>query len=563
MSFFSRLRARFERDQPPAVTAAAEPARVPSGEAYADAAQRGQRALDARDYATAIDCFRAAVDYKHDDADAYCGLGVAHMKLQQYEDAADCFQMALHFRETDAEPHYQLGVLAQRQSDPAAAIVHLGHAITRRADHADAHNLLGACLLSLGDAARAATSFARAVEINPENAHYQSNLGFVLLRDLGEVERGAVHLEAALRLNPEDAVIQCNYSSLLAYRGRVAEVVALCDHLLRANPGLFEARLNRALALLKMDRYAEAWPDYEARKHTRSNYLQRPYAFPEWRGEALTGKTLLVYGEQGLGDEIMFASCLPDVMEQAARCVIDCSPRLAALFSRSFPDAIVHGADQADAVGAAWQTPVAVDCQVAAGSLPGHYRRQREDFPRHAGYLRADPARVHYWREKLLGAGERLKVGIAWRGGMVSTRRSLRSLELNALLPLLQVPDIHFTSLQHDATAEELAQLTDGRELRLNHWPEAVADLDETAALVSALDLVITVCSANVHLTGALGREAWVMVPAVAEWRYLAAGESMPWYPGVRMFRQQQEGDWSEVVATIAGELAQRGRSPC
>ncbi len=485
------------------------------------------------------------------------------MKLQQYEDAADCFQMALHFREGDAEPYYQFGLLAQRQGDPASAIVHLGNAIIRRADHADAHNLLGACLLSLGDAAGAAASFARAVEISPDNAHYHSNLGFVLLRDLGEVERGGGHLETALRLNPEDAVIQCNYSSLLAYRGRIDEVVAWCDRLLLANPGLVEARLNRALALLKMERYAEAWPDYEARKLTRSNYLQRPYAFPEWRGEALAGKTLLVYGEQGLGDEIMFASCLPDVMKQAARCVIDCSPRLAALFRRSFPDAIVHGADQADAAAAVWQPPLAVDWQVAAGSLPGHFRRQREDFPRHAGYLRADPARVQYWRGKLQGAGGRLKVGITWRGGMVSTRRNLRSLELNALLPILQVPDIHFTSLQHDATAEELVLLTDGRDLRLEHWPEAVADLDETAALVSALDLVITVCSASVHLTGALGREAWVMAPAVAEWRYLAAGESMAWYPAVRMFRQQQEGDWSKVIATIAGELAQRVRAPC
>ena len=563
MKLFSRIRARFERVAPAGeAPAGGDAAALAADSAHEDAAVRGQRALAARDYAAAIECFRAAIDCKHDDAGAYCALGIAHMKLQQYEDAADCFQMAAHFRDDDAEPHYQLGLLAQRRGDPARAVVHIGDAIRRRPDHADAHNLLGACLLELGDAVRAAASLERAVGIRPDNAHFQSNLGFVLLRDLGEAERGARHLETALRLGGDDPLIQCNYCSLLAHRGRIEEVIALCDRLLVTNPALTEARLNRALALLKIERYAEAWPDYEARKHTRSNYLQRPYAFPEWRGETLAGKTLLVYGEQGLGDEIMFASCLPEVLKHARCCVIDCSPRLAVLFQRSFPDAVVHGSEQA-AGGGDQLLPVAVDYQVAAGSLPGHFRRRREDFPAHTGYLRAEPARVAFWRSKLQACAGRLKVGIAWRGGMMSTRRNLRSLELSALLKVLQLPAVHFISLQHDATPEELNTLKRGSDVRLEHWPEAVADLDETAALVSALDLIITVCSANVHLSGALGREAWVMVPAVAEWRYLAAGDSMPWYPAVRMFRQQQEGDWAGVVAAIAGELAKFRPLPC
>ena len=524
--------------------------------AHATAVALGKRALGERDYAAAAAKFRQAIELRHDDAETHCELGVACMKLQQFEDAADCFQMAAHFRDDYADPHYNLGLLAQRQGKLPTAIAHLEQAIRRRPDYADAHNLLGACWLGAGDVQRAVAAFARAVELSPDNAHFQSNLGYVLVRDLGDLERGLSHMETALRLNATDAAIQCNYSSVLAYQGRIEEVVAVCDRLLAANPALDEARLNRALALLKMERFGEAWPDYEARRRTRSNYLPRPFTFREWRGETLAGKTILVYAEQGLGDEIMFASCLPEILRQAGRCVVECSPRLASLFARSFPSAVVHGAEQTDPDVHWLQSVGVIDYQIAAGSLPGFFRRRREDFPAHNGYLRADPARVEIWRARLDTPERPLKIGIAWRGGMASTRRSQRSLELAGLLPLLCTPGTHFVSLQHDATPAEVAAVGANEGVRLDHHSEVVADLDETAALVSALDVVVTVCSANVHLTGALGP---ARVGDGAGGRRMAlsgARRSMPWYPGVRMFRQTAAGDWHPVIDAITRELA-------
>lgn len=534
------------------VSTPSDPARERAAE---NAIAEANRALAERDYAAATARFAAAVDLRHDNADAHFGLGLAYFKGRQDEDAADSFLMAAHFAPAMVEPHYHLALLAQRGGDIPAAINHVEHTLLLRADYADAHNLLGACALAMGNPGRAAASFARAVELDPDNARFHSNLGYVLCRDLDEFERGKAHIETALQLDGADVAIRCNYCSVLGYEGRTDEVIAVCDRLLETQPDLQEARLNRALALLKKGRFGEAWPDYASRKHTRSNYLPRPYAYPEWQGEPLAGKTVLVYGEQGLGDEIMFASCLPDILGQAGRCIVDCSPRLDALFARSFPAALVHGAEQIDRDVSWLQALGMIDYQIAAGSLPRLVRRGIDDFPSHEGYLHANPERVDYWKGRLHANGPAFKVGVAWRGGMASTRRSLRSLDLTQLLPVLQMPDVHFVSLQHDATSEEVAAFSASKDVLLDHWPQVVADLDETAALISALDLVVTVCSATVHLSGALGRPAWVMVPAVAEWRYLDSGDTMPWYPSIRMFRQGQAGNWQSVTREIAGEL--------
>jgi Flp pilus assembly protein TadD len=518
----------------------------------------GIAAFTSGDYDAAVRYFNAVIEARHDDADAHNYLGLAYLKQSRVEDAVDCFVMATHFRPTFAEAHYNLALAAQRRGEHREAAAHLERAISCRADYAEAHNALGVSALELGNPQQAAAHFEQAIALKPDYARARSNLGYVLFREFGDFERGAAHIKSALDLDNGDSDAWCNYSMVLSHEGRLAEAISVCDRLLAAKPGLDEARLNRALANLKLGRFAEAWPDYEARKLTRSNYIPRPYVFPEWRGEQLTGKTVLVYAEQGLGDEIMFASCLPDLIARAGRCVLECTPRLERLLRRSFPGVTLHAAKQSD-VDTGWLAQVGpVDYQVALGSLPGFFRRQWSDFPRHAGYLRADPARVEYWRGRCLrtpGAGPH--IGISWRGGVTSTRRLLRSMQLSELRPLVQRKDAVFVSLQYGECRAEIEALLQSAGVRVHHWQEAIDDYDETAALVGALDRVISVQTAVVHLAGALGKPAWVMVPAVPEWRYLQSGDAMPWYPSVRLFRQQRADQWQPVIAEVAAELAQ------
>ena len=200
----------------------------------------------------------------------------------------------------------------------------------------------------------------------------------------------------------------------------------------------------------------------------------------------------------------------------------------------------------------AWHKPAqTVDWQIPMGSLPGLLRKRREEFPRHTGYLRAAPERIAYWRSRLDALGPGPKIGVSWRGGIATTRRHLRSLSLEEFLPILRLP-ASFVSLQYGDCADDLDALGREHGLGLPHWQEALDDYDETAALICALDLVVSVCTAVIHLAGALGKPVWVLVPAVAEWRYLDRGETLPWYPSARLFRQAVAGQWQEPISQLA-----------
>jgi hypothetical protein len=197
-----------------------------------------------------------------------------------------------------------------------------------------------------------------------------------------------------------------------------------------------------------------------------------------------------------------------------------------------------------------------IDVAIPAGRVPRFLRRGHGDFPRHQGYLKADPERVARWRERLDRIGPGLKVGIAWAGGVRKTRRALRSIPLEEWRPILETPGVRFASLQYTADAgATVSALREQQRMRVEHWDEAISDYEETAALVCALDLVISVCTAVIHLGGALGRRVWVLAPFSPEWRYGFTGDTMPWYPSVRIFRQPAFGEWDPVISAAAAEL--------
>jgi hypothetical protein len=347
-----------------------------------------------------------------------------------------------------------------------------------------------------------------------------------------------------------------NWTMVLQQQGRFQEAVDVAEKLLSEEPNLHEVRFNRGVVLLTRGEFREGWRDYEARKHLR-DFRPSRMPWPHWDGSPLDGKTIYVCGEQGLGDQIMFASCLPDVISRAQRCVIACTPKLEKLFKRSFPAADVVVSGKAGAGGKTSPVPEGIDYQVAMGSLPGSFRTSDAAFPRHSGYLRAEPSRVEYWAERLNGLGSGLKVGISWRGGLSSTRRSLRSIALDEWLPILRRTGAHYISLQYTDCGEEIKAVQTKHGIVVHHWQEAIDDYDETAALVSSLDLVITVQTALAHLAGALGKTAWVMIAAVPEWRYMASGDTMPWYPALCLFRQDAPGDWARVIDTVADRLGE------
>lgn len=496
-----------------------------------------------------------ALDDRHDHAEALLLQGVVYKKQGRLEDAADSLLLALHFRPDFAEAHFHLGLIAASEGQSAEAERCYRQAVENDPCHASAHNALGAVLVKRGSLEEAVECFRNAIALDPAYAQAHSNLGCVLVTRLDRFDEGDAHIETAWRLAPEDRDVLCNWAMLLQYRGNLSESIALCDRLIESDASAHLVRLNRAQALLKQGDFARGWIDYETRKRVDREYVPRHFPFPDWKGGPLAGCNILVYGEQGLGDEIMFASCLPDLIAAAGHCVLNCAPKLEKLFRRSFPAATVHAGAQTDTDLTWLRTTAPIDCQVAMGSLPQHFRSSPVEFPARDGYLRADPGKIPAWCRRLAELPGARKVGISWRGGMKQTRRSVRSVALDKWLPILCQEGVAFVSLQYADCRAELVQLERDHGIRIHHWQEAIDDYDETAALVCALDLVISVQTAIVHLGGALGKPVWVMVPTVAEWRYLQSGERMPWYPSVRLWRQERPSDWTPVVQAVANCL--------
>lgn len=364
--------------------------------------------------------------------------------------------------------------------------------------------------------------------------------------------------EKALAADGGDAELYTERAIALQNLGRLPEAHADYERALAMRPGYSLARFHRSLAHLMCGDYRAGWPDYEMRLSS-ADMPSRPTAYPRWGGSEVCGRTVLVYGEQGLGDEIMFASCIPDLLNAGARCVIECHSSLQRIFARSFPAATVYAA-KPDKQVPEDIAAAGIDYEVPVGSLPLYYRGSTDAFPRHDGYLKADPERIAFWRTRLDALGPGLKIGISWRGGTHATRTASRSIDLESWLPILKMPGLRFVSLQYTAdAAESAAALSSAHGVTLAHWPQAISAYDDTAALVAALDLTITVCTSIVHLAGALGCPAWVLAPTNPEWRYGNAGETMPWYPAVRVLRQTSRGEWQGLIEQVKLELEQPG----
>jgi tetratricopeptide (TPR) repeat protein len=541
----------FRRNERPAPGAQAP--RVETLDEPAARLAEAQGALDSGHVEEAIAKLEALLEQHPDFGEAHLLLGMVLRREKRIEDARDSLLLASSFRPDWWAPHFGLGLLALDESKFEAAAESLHRAIELGANDAQVHNALGGTYVYLDKPADAVEQYRKAISLQSDFAEAHSNLGYVLFKDMEEYEEGARHIERALELAPHDPSTLCNWVMVLQRAGRESEALHVANELLEREPAMAQARTNRALILLAQGKFDRAWTDYEARKQVERDAAATDYPSPEWDGSPLSGRSIFVYAEQGLGDQIMFASCLPDLIKIAGPCTVECDRKLTAIFRRSFSGAEIVAQGAWRSSPSLTENPT--DFRVAIGSLPRLFRRSDAEFPAHTGYLRADAARVDHWRAQLAKLPGRRKVGISWRGGLATTRRSIRSIALDRWQPVLTVPDIDFVSLQYGHVAQELQQFRENTGIRVWHWEDAIADYDETAALIEALDLVVSVQTAVVHLAGALGRTTWALIPSIPEWRYGSRREHMLWYPAVKLVRQLQPGDWDAVMHRVRERL--------
>jgi hypothetical protein len=264
---------------------------------------------------------------------------------------------------------------------------------------------------------------------------------------------------------------------------------------------------------------------------------------------------LLVYSEQGVGDEIFFASCMGDVLTKARNCLVECDPRLVALYSRSFPNAEVIASTRNTEHDSNVHLP-SFDLQIPIGSLPRHFRRSLDSIPQRRRYLVPNPTLQEKWTERFAELGDGLKVGISWRGGKQEISRRRRSTRLDQWEAVLSRPGVSFVNLQYGDCVEELEELYRTSGVQIHDWNDAdpLVDLDGFAAQISALDLVISIDNATVHMAGALGVDVWTLLPFSPDWRWLLNRDDSPWYPSIRLFRQSRIGEWDDVFNAAAIE---------
>lgn len=371
----------------------------------------------------------------------------------------------------------------------------------------------------------------------------------------------ALHtLEEAIAQGHQDISIYELKARILSSMGKQKASQKIYSDLAKQAPDNSRLVLNFALQSLLFGHYAAGWDAYAQRLNVVTTTSRKPPSLPKWTGENLGAQYLLILAEQGIGDEVMFASCFADAMQFTPKLVIDCAPKLETLFRNSFPDQIIHGGEQK--ADYEWLDQYPIGAYIFSGDLPGIFRRSNQSFPVRLSYLSANKDRIDYWSQMLASLGDGLKVGISWVGGMQETRRRWRSLPLKDMKPILSNPDTHFISLQYTKCQPEINAFKKRFGITVHHWQDAIDDYHETAALVSSLDLVISVQTSVVHLAGALGKEAWVMVRNNPEWRYGESGTSMDWYTSLKLYRQEDNtSSWDNVVKHIEADLREYSNS--
>ncbi len=521
------------------------------------------------------------------DVPALLRQGFHFFQSGQPQQAEMLFQRVLALQPHNPDALNLLGLLSMQTGRAAAAVELLRRAVAVKPKMAAYHNNLGNALRSMGQAEEAMASYAAALRLDPAYARAHNNLGITLktlervedaeksfrqavrydqnlteawanlgntLLDRGFPDEAIPCLERALKLDPNLAEAHSTLGSALRFMpGELERALRHHELALARMPGFVMARWRRAFSLLTAGNLERAWVEYACR-FKADEKLARSFPQPWWEGESLAGKSLLIWGEQGVGDEILFAEGIMDARQAGARVIVECEARLVALFTRSFPGVEVYGREnpphprlqQAD-----------IDYQLPMGSLARWYRPTVESFPAHRGYLKPASERVEHWKAWLASLGPGLKVGISWRSMKRGADRDSYYTELSQWGEVLKMAGVVFVNLQYGDCRAELDEASQRFGVEIHEAPglNLKDELDDAAALTKALDLAIAPNTSVFGMAGAVGAPTWLL-NLDSDWTMLGT-DRVPWFPSVKVYRKSWGEPWAPLLAQVAGELGE------
>jgi len=554
--------------------------------------QRGQ-------YTESVQLLREAIRQAPGHAHLHNNLGMALYRLEKPEEAVLEFSKALQIRPDFAKAHNNLGVALMKLGRLDKAVTACRQAIRLQGDFKEAYNNLGLALKKKGDLGNAMASYEKAVNLDPEYAEALSNLGMVLVAQ-GRFKEAVRNLQKAVRLVPDSAEFRDNLGVLFNRQGRFEEAVSVSEKAIAMRPSRVEAHNNLGTALMELGRFSDAntafekaiaidpecaeahhnrslvlllraqfeqgWDEYEWRwRHAGFSTPLRPFPQQWWNGSVEGVAKLLVWAEQGVGDEVQFSGLIRHILSRGIHVVVECDRRLVPLLRRSFPGAIV--VERSDPPASLLKDP-SITHQIPMVSIPRVLglspnsmcfqnpfmvpdEKQRDRFRSEykvVATLCGCPGQAH-------GPAPTL-VGISFRSGN-SQEGSKRSVGLEHWGPILKVGGARFVNLQYGECSRQLQAAYErfGVEVLKDERIDPLRDLESFAAQVASMDLVISVDNSTVHFAGALGVKVWTMLPTTPDWRWGLEGDRTRWYPTMRLFRQAERGEWKPVISRVAKEL--------
>ncbi len=471
-----------------------------------------------------------------------------------FEDAISLMERALTLRSNDAVLVARMSFVLTLAKLYGQALAASDRAISLDQSAVEAHDARGLALLGLKKYDHAITCFELAINLNPDYATARVNLGsaYHAKRDFN---RAIASFDEAISTDAGNAQAYNNLGIALADMLNLVESESALRQSILIEPDYAEAHFNLSRTLLMAEKFEEGWIENEWRwlcSDFPSTWREFPY--PMWQGESLEGKTLLVWSEQGIGDEIMFANMLPDIVDAGATLVMECNGRLVPIFTRSLGGCLaVARTDPPDPrIEAA-----GIDYQISIGSLGLVYRNSVEAFPKNiGGYLKADEALTERIRERYDALGDGLKVGICWRSGNPIVGHE-RSAALELWDGLLSLPGAKFINLQYGDVADELAgvKARTGVDIYQDKNVDPFSSAEDWFAQIAALDHVISVDNSTIQVSGSQGVQTWTLLSYSPEWRFGIDRWDHLWHPSIRVFRQRETGDWHPPFAEVTMAL--------